>query len=357
MNQQFLNTTNQTVAWFLKRLRDNELQLKAPFQRNPVWTTKQKAYLIDSILRGFPIPELYMQQFTDAHGDDRYIVVDGQQRLRACFEFIEGNYSLNREESEEWADLYFDDLSPEDKKIIYNYNFVIRVLPEMHETDLRAMFRRLNKNVVALNQQELRHATYWGEFITCVEKISDDERWSELGLFSPNDVRRMLDVEFISEIAVGFLHGVQNKKEKLEDYYAIYEVEFEDRSRLERVFNVVIGEILAFLPDIISTRWRKKSDFYTLFLCMADNYKHLPLSREQRSALRTRIKTFGADVDRFIKDPDSNDDVSSDVKIYSSNVERAASDLANRRTRRDCLCPILNAIIAGIFSGDQFELH
>lgn len=58
----FLTNTTHNVAWFMKRYHANELQLKAPFQRNPVWTDKQKSYLIDTMLRGFPIPELYMQE-------------------------------------------------------------------------------------------------------------------------------------------------------------------------------------------------------------------------------------------------------------------------------------------------------
>jgi hypothetical protein len=57
----FLHTTHRTVSWFRKAFLNDELELAAPFQRNPVWFIVQKAYLIDTILNGLPIPELYMQ--------------------------------------------------------------------------------------------------------------------------------------------------------------------------------------------------------------------------------------------------------------------------------------------------------
>ena len=282
IKQAFLSTTSHNVAWFQKRYQANELELKAPFQRNPVWTKKQKAYLIDTILRGYPIPELYMQEFSDAEGNDVYIVVDGQQRVRACVEFLSGEFGLDSEDSPDYGDLYFDDLSGEQKKAIYNYSLVVRVLPEMPEIQLRSIFQRLNRHVVSLNRQELRHATYWGEFISCVEKLADDERWTSISVFTPNDVRRMLDIEFISELVVGHLHGVQNKKESLDDWYESYEQEFEQRRDVEKVFSATLAELHGILPDIAETRWRKKSDFYTLFLVLAERAKQFPFSRDTR---------------------------------------------------------------------------
>ena len=80
--ENFLHTTHRTVWWFRKTFLDAELELHAPFQRNLVWTDIQKAYLLDTILNGYPIPELYMQDVTNEEGDERHIVVDGQQRIR-----------------------------------------------------------------------------------------------------------------------------------------------------------------------------------------------------------------------------------------------------------------------------------
>jgi len=345
MTQNFLNTTTHSVAWLHKRYIADELQLKAPFQRNPVWTTKQKSFLIDTILRGYPIPELYMQEFTDAHGNDVYVVVDGQQRLRACEDFIAGAFKINRDDTPEWADMTFDELSEDHRKRVYSYNFVVRILPDMPEPELRSMFARLNRNTVALNRQELRHATYWGEFITCVEGLSDDDEWSHFAVFSANDVRRMLDVEFISELVIGYLHGVQNKKDSLDDWCQAYEEEFEERASIESLFRDVLGELRACIPHYGVTRWRKKSDFYTLFLVFAAVRNQLPFASDVRTSIGESLTQFASDVDRFLSSPDEQGNVSDSVKRYSVAVERAASDLANRRKRRDEVTTLVTAAI------------
>ena len=332
MKQAFLNTTTHNIAWLHKRYLADELQLNAPFQRNPVWTIKQKSYLIDTILRGYPIPEIYMQEFTDAAGNDVYIVVDGQQRIRACMDFLAGEFGLDGDDTPEWALMKFEDLSDDDKKKIYNYSLVTRILPDVPEAELRSMFQRLNRNVVALNAQELRHATYWGEFIKLVEKISDDERWSLIGVFTPNDVRRMLDIEYVSELVVGYLHGVQNKKESLDDWYQRYEKEFESGPEIDVLFNAALGEILAILPQISDTRWRKKSDFYTLFLVFADKKKELPFASGRRRRIRKRLLDFGNAVDDYV--PTGVFPADEDIMNYHAVVSRAASDLANRKERQ-----------------------
>jgi hypothetical protein len=333
MTQKFLNTTTHSVSWVYKRHQDDELELKPPFQRNPVWSDAQKSYLIDTILNGFPIPELYIQEFTDASGNDRHVVVDGQQRLRSCIEFIENKFSLTGNEIGSLDGLSFDDMSPDQRQIIFNYNFVVRKLPDMDDDDLKAIFKRINKNTITLNPQELRHSTYSGQFITLMEDTANDERWADFNVFTSNDVRRMLDIEFISELSIGVLHGPQNKKSTLDRWYAAYEIEFERKSQLRTSINKILGEISTILPGLGKTRWRKKSDFYTLFLVLSEQESRLPFSREERDELGNRLIEFAAAVDGCIANPDQQPVPPPTVRAYTVAVERAASDLGNRRSR------------------------
>src|SRR5687768_630120 len=151
MMSKFLHHTTRTIAWFKQVNESGELEMKPPFQRNPVWTTPQKSYLVDSILNGFPVPELYMQEVIDEQGRQYHVVVDGQQRIRSCLEFIEGRFSINEEESPSWANMYFDNLSAADKRAFFSYTFVVRTLPDIPDEEIRGIFQRINKNVVALN--------------------------------------------------------------------------------------------------------------------------------------------------------------------------------------------------------------
>jgi hypothetical protein len=335
----FLNSTRRSVSW-LKQAHDaNILTVKPPFQRNPVWTESQKSYLIDTILKGYPIPELYLQETVDEFGTERHTVVDGQQRVRACLEFIENSFALTATEVPTHADLKFDELGPEDRKRIFGYNFIVRQLPDIPDTELRAIFQRLNRNVVALNKQELRHATYWGAFITSMERISDLDYWTSAGVFTANDIRRMLDVEFVSELAIARIHGLQNKKSSLDKWYEVYERNFPHSEALESEFQSVLGELGHVIPDIAKTRWRKKSDFYTLFLVFASHMADLPLSKAGRSQASKKVKDFGELVDQVITTQKGG---GAQAHRYARAVERAASDLTNRTARAQALEAILD---------------
>jgi len=348
-DQAYLNSTQHSVSWFAKTHRAGELELNPPFQRNPVWTDHQKSYLIDTILNGYPVPELYMQEFSEPDGAERHVVVDGQQRIRACLDFVEGRFDLIETETDAWRDLSFDDLDENQKKTVYGYNFQVRLLPEMPDVQLRAMFARLNRNVVALNNQELRHATYWGPFIKSMERIADEDYWSRLDVFTPNDIRRMLDVEYVSELAIAIIHGVQNKKDSLEKWYAAYESEYEDSSVVESTFRAVAGEIGKVLPEIGATRWRKKSDFYTLFVFLADRSDKLPLSREQRATCSDKLLELERAVTSLLRedhDLEGEEDAGDAVRAYALNVSRAASDLNSRRRRAKALGDMLESVFA-----------
>ncbi|MDO8786643.1 MAG: DUF262 domain-containing protein [Sulfuritalea sp.] len=334
--QRYLNTTQRTVVWFKKAFEAGDIVVKAPFQRNPVWSDRQKSALIDTILLEYPIPELYMQELTDASGGQTHVVVDGQQRIRAVLSFVAGDLELD-EESPHWPGLAFDDLSPADRKKLFEYNFVVRLLPEMPDEELRAIFQRINRNTVVLNTQELRHATYWGPFIKLMEELADLEFWSYASLFSANDRRRMLDVEFISEIAVAVLNGLQNKKKNLEEFYQQYETNFEEAEHLKSLFIKVLGEIEQVLPGLTKTRWRKKSDFYSLFLKLSQHATEFPLAAESRNALSNALLEFASEVDAVISETVPTEAVAADVQTYVKNVERAASDLGSRKARENAL--------------------
>jgi len=338
--QRYLNTTHRSAVWFKKTFDAGDLIISPPFQRNPVWSIRQKSSLIDTILLEYPIPELYMQEVTDAEGNQKHILVDGQQRIRSVLSFLAGEFELE-DESPNWAGLAFEDLSQQDRKRVFEYNFVVRLLPEMPDDEVRAIFQRVNKNTTVLNSQELRHATYWGPFIKLMEEVSNYEFWSTAGLFSANDRRRMLDIEFISELAVAVLNGLQNKKKLLEEFYQQYETNFEDEEKLRAIFVRVLGEIEQLLPDISKTRWRKKSDFYTLFAKLAKHSAQLPLPADVRNVASELLNTLASKIDQMTWGEEIEDQ---HVRDYVKNVERAASDLGARKERERVLDETLSPV-------------
>ena len=60
-----------------------QLVLSPRFQRREVWTETARSYLMDTIIRGLPIPKVFIRQIIDpSSGKSVREVVDGQQRLR-----------------------------------------------------------------------------------------------------------------------------------------------------------------------------------------------------------------------------------------------------------------------------------
>lgn len=77
-----MKTTSTQLPIFSIKQRKEKIDPKPAFQRNAVWPLEKKQLLIDSLLRGYDIPKIYLRMLNN---NEKYEseVVDGQQRLRA----------------------------------------------------------------------------------------------------------------------------------------------------------------------------------------------------------------------------------------------------------------------------------
>ncbi len=92
--QEFLNSTSHNVEWFQLQNTLERPTIQPPFQRRAVWLGPEKSWLIDTILRQYPIPELYLQQLITDAGTTEHIVVDGQQRITTCLEYLANDFEI-----------------------------------------------------------------------------------------------------------------------------------------------------------------------------------------------------------------------------------------------------------------------
>jgi len=68
---------------------DGKFLINRQYQRKLVWTRNEKRSLIDSILKGYPIPLILLATEVSSDGDKSFEILDGMQRLNAIFEYIE----------------------------------------------------------------------------------------------------------------------------------------------------------------------------------------------------------------------------------------------------------------------------
>lgn len=151
--------------WTIKRLYASKdtINPKPPFQRGPVWSERQRSLLIDSILRGYDIPKIYLndlRQLKLPHAF-QFEVADGQQRLKAIFDFLSDKLTLsdlpNGDKIESLAGKTFSTLSPKAKKTLLGYKATIAELTGYTAAELRALFARLQMGLI-LTPPELRNA-------------------------------------------------------------------------------------------------------------------------------------------------------------------------------------------------------
>lgn len=107
-------------------VRRGGLDLQPEYQRNFVWSNEFKDKLLLSLAKRYPIGNITIRKMDVANSKGaRQEVVDGQQRLRTIYDFINNEYEINYETSkeiiEETKDLFLEDNSKEVVKVLKKY--------------------------------------------------------------------------------------------------------------------------------------------------------------------------------------------------------------------------------------------
>jgi len=203
-------STPQTfsIAEFLKWDDDGELKLNPKFQRGSVWTAPARTYLIDSILRGYPIPKLLLRTTIDR--DSRRTVrdvVDGQQRLRTIIDFSSGKFALGAK-AKDLRGLRYGDLDDEQKDAFLAYKLTCEQLINASDEDVLEVFVRINSYAVPVTEAELRNARFDNDFTDVVKEIVAATTVWRLGVLSSRDRVRMVDQSLVGELLAFLDRGV-----------------------------------------------------------------------------------------------------------------------------------------------------
>jgi hypothetical protein len=207
--------------------------LKLPgFQRNYVWELKRASRLIESIIMGLPIPQIFLYE----KGRNDFLVIDGQQRLMTIYYFIKGRFPrmgkraelrriIDREgrvpEEVLANDVYFTSfeldlgtryvdtpnrlegltettLDPEDRTA-FGLKTIRCIFIRQHspadDSVMYEIFYRLNTGGMNLTPQEIRASLYSSDFYSMLTAINLDDRWRRLT--KPESDIRMRDMEIL----------------------------------------------------------------------------------------------------------------------------------------------------------------
>jgi hypothetical protein len=250
--------------------RESQSFVLAPkFQRRGVWPVPARSFLIDTLLRGFPVPPIYLR-VTQSADKKRIIreVIDGQQRVSAVLDYMDGKYALAKNVGGPYVGKTFSELGQAEQDAIRTYSFICETLHGASDQNVLEIFARLNTYSVPLNAQELRNGRYFGRFKQTAYRLAYEhiEFWRRHGIFSERSIARMLEVELTSELMILALDGLQDKKTSINQFYEEYDEVFAEERTVERRFRLVLDVINNALGEsLVDSEFRRPPLFYSLF--------------------------------------------------------------------------------------------
>jgi hypothetical protein len=191
-----VRTLAPTFSLLFDRMKYEEIELQPEFQRRDrIWKTKDKSALVESVLIGLPIPNLYFAE--KPTGD--WIVVDGLQRITTLKDYMEGKFALSGlTVLDELNGFKFEELSRyfQRKYREYSLNCNIITMDNNDDRVVREIFQRINTNGSSLSYQEIRCALYSGTSVKFIRYMAEGEAFKKT-TFEKISSARMKDMEFV----------------------------------------------------------------------------------------------------------------------------------------------------------------
>ena len=362
----------KTIAELRDMYDNRQIELDPPYQRKPAWKTKQRILLLSSLFNGIPIPALiFHKHFKSSKAKDVYDVLDGKQRLETILHFI-GKKELE-DEDELWVEfknpktdkddyLYYDDLHH--KKVNKEYENIFEKFLQYpisiieYEGDLsdifgrdvasKEVFVRINSTGSPLKKHEIRHARWSGPFFELGDLL--ERKYQNLFLMwkiiSKTDLDRYLFHEFILELCTVCIEGNHSdRRKKLDELLSQHEWTKKEIMKVQKTFNRIMSWIKEIFPDdnIRVTRFKNKSDFYSLFVVLVklDQRGYITDDKKSNKIAGRFLLTFSKQTQEL--DAKYSGKMISDIKLseYEKklapyiNSTRQATDSGRHREIRD----------------------
>jgi hypothetical protein len=343
-------THNYSVADFLELRAGNRLRINRDFQRLSVWKTPAKVYLIDSILRDYPIPKMYFRSTVDPKTQSSVReVVDGQQRLLAIFEFADDNLELTGQAGD-LAGLRYSILDEEQQAQFLSYTFVAEQFINADDAEVLEVFARINTYTVALSPAELRHSQFQGDFKWLVHELARtwEELWEEGGVLSLAQRARMLDDGLTADMVLQVVQGITGGENKaLGKAYRGFDTDFSIGPEVAEIFNDTVRAVIEHLSSVLEPPLNRPAHFVMLFAAAAHTLHGLgigqvpwlpqlvemperpepPRTRAEWERVRDRLLELG----EIISLPEAPPDP--DLSRFWAASRGATVNLASRRAR------------------------
>lgn len=187
--------------WSLQTYKDkwDKKEVLIPeYQREYVWTTKTASRLVESLMIGLPVPQIFLYETADR----KHEVVDGYQRLRSVFDFMDGKFRLRGTDTAQLENKFFTDLTEANRRALTGATLRAIVVRQINPEDdgcKYRIFERLNTGGLALKAQEVRNCIYGGAFNEVLDELNANNHWRAI-LGSRKKDRHKRDIELILRV-------------------------------------------------------------------------------------------------------------------------------------------------------------
>jgi len=274
------------------------------YQRNLVWRDLHKKDFIETILLGFPFPQIFISKGKIDIEKRMSIasIVDGQQRCNAIQEYVNNNFSVKNK--------FFDDLSTEEKASFFKYEIAVIELDLDHnDSRVKEIFQRINRTSSSLTGIEKKASEYSAShfMIFCQylsnhlvinqrdldsllssDTESDDIRinpyltpdllqWFKTNnskyfiklinnenIFSKFEISRKVNLMYTLNLVSTYLKGLYHRNNEVWGLAEIYAEDFPEKLEVLKKFEQVAKRYSDFKFNK-SSMWNGKANFFSLF--------------------------------------------------------------------------------------------
>lgn len=368
-----------TIAELRDRYKNKQIELEPPYQRKPAWKRKQRLLLLSSLFNGIPIPALiFHKHFNEQSQKLIYDVLDGKQRIETILHFIE----LKTLRDEDTLRVEFVNPQTNKKDYLYYNELVSKKVNEEYENILekfwtyelpvieyegelsdifgrnvstKDVFVRINSTGSPLKLHEIRHANRSGPFFDLGNRLEMKytklftQKWK---IASKADVARYLLHEFILELCTAInLGNYSDRRKKLDELLSQHSWTKRETAYVLKQFNRIISWIKNIFPNdsIRHTRFRNKSDFYSLFIVLLKliNKGYVTLDKKSNRTAGQFLLEFSKQIQRLdpkIKAYDLHEKLSRQERKmlpYIISTRQSTDNLRHREIRDNYLMSVL----------------
>lgn len=342
-----VSASNRRIHVLLEGIRSGTLVPNPEFQRRLVWSNKHKSAFIETVLRGYPFPEIYVAagEVDLDTGEGTEMLVDGQQRLTTLKQYFEASPDLKLSS----GITPYSQLTNQEKKDFLDYLVVVRDLGQMSITEMKEIFQRINSTNYSLNAMEIHNARFDGELKQFAESLAQHSFFENHRIFRTNEIRRMGDTVFTLSVIITVMSTYFNLDSEFEKYLRQYNDEFEEKERLESELQNVFQFIGKCGLTQNSRAFRRKSDLFTL---LVESHRTVTKNKEKPLdpvKVGKRLRQFYELVDKSVRTEETIGAENSRIVTYYDATRQGTNQRVNRINRGK----ILQDVINGDFSFDK----